>query len=112
MDIAFRTTKLGRVFNDWSLLVRKYGDKRAKIIAQRLQELHAASTLNEMRFIPGPRCHELKGKRADQLSVDLDGPYRLVFAVANNPVPQKADGGLDWSKVNAITILEVEDTHG
>jgi len=26
--------------------------------------------------------------------------------------PTLADGGLDWSKVTAIKILGVEDTHG
>ena len=47
-----------------------------------------------------------------QLSVDLDGPYRLLFKPANTPVPLREDGGLDWSRVTAITILGITDTHG
>jgi proteic killer suppression protein len=53
-----------------------------------------------------------QGKRKGQLSVDLDHPYRLIFVVNHDPVPVLPDGGLDWSKVTAIKILGVEDTHG
>jgi hypothetical protein len=64
-----------------------------------------------MRRLPG-RCHELTGDRSGQLSLDLDGPYRLIFVPANEPVPLKADGGLDRTRVTAIEIIGVEDTHG
>jgi len=43
--------------------------------------------------------------------LDLDGPYRLVFEVAQNPVPRKPDGGLDWKIIATIRILEVTNTH-
>lgn len=49
--------------------------------------------------------------RALQLSLDLDHPYRLIFEPANEPIPTKPDGGLDWNKVTAVRILGVEDTH-
>jgi hypothetical protein len=41
----------------------------------------------------------------------LDHPYRLIFYVADSPVPLKADGGADLSKVTTILIQGVEDTH-
>ena len=63
-----------------------------------------------MRTLPG-RCHELTGDRKGTLSIDLDGPYRLIFEPAENPPPVKTDGGLAWELVTAIRILEVEDTH-
>ncbi|WP_229548556.1 hypothetical protein [Nostoc sp. CHAB 5836] len=50
--------------------------------------------------------------RAGQLSLDLDGPYRLIFEPADQPIPLKPDGGLDWDKVTAVEILGVENTHG
>jgi hypothetical protein len=53
----------------------------------------------------------LKSDRAGQLSLDLDGPYRLLFCPNHNPLPKRADGGLDWEKVTAIVILTVVDTH-
>ncbi len=64
-----------------------------------------------MRFLPAPRCHELKGNRKGQLSVDLDHPYRLIFKPVEDPIPEKPDGGIDWKKVKSICIVGVEDTH-
>jgi len=64
-----------------------------------------------MRGLPG-RCHELVGKRKGALSIDLDGPYRLLFEPAVDSPPQLDDGGLDWDAVVAIRILGLEDTHG
>jgi proteic killer suppression protein len=111
MDILFETKKLEKECNDQKVLVRRYGSERAKLIRRRLDELRAAKTLSIMRSLPRPRCHELKGNRAGQLSVDLDHPYRLIFRPANDPLPTKPDGGLDWAQVIKIKILGVEDTH-
>ncbi len=98
---------------DWSddrRLVRQHNAQRAKLLRRRLDDLKAVPSLDVMRKIPG-RCHELKGDRNGQLSVDLDGPYRLVFKPAHNPLPAKPDGGLDWGQVTAIVIVGVIDTH-
>lgn len=48
-------------------------------IQQRLLQLQAARSLADLGPpYQGPaRCHELKGDRAGQLSVDLKHPYRL-----------------------------------
>jgi proteic killer suppression protein len=94
------------------MLVRTYGSRRAGLIRRRLDELRAASSLQDIRYLPQARCHELKGSKEGELSVDLDHPYRLLFRPANEPIPQKADGGLDWANVTAIEIIGVEDTHG
>lgn len=112
MDIIFSSKKLQKDCNHHERLVKRYGLRRAQLIELRLMQLRAASTLSEISTLPPLRCHELKGNLAGQLSVDLDHPYRLLFEPANDPVPYKADGGLDWSKVTAVRILGVEDTHG
>jgi proteic killer suppression protein len=110
LDITFDDSRFQKQCNTHRLLVRRQGQLRAKRIRQRLDDLRAATTLADMRHLPG-RCHELTGNRARQLSLDLDHPYRLIFEPAHNPIPRKDDGGLDWSKVTAIIIIGVEDTH-
>jgi proteic killer suppression protein len=110
MIIHFADGKLAREVNVEKQLVRKYGERRAKLIRRRLDELRAADSLADLRNLPGPRCHELRGDRKGQISVDLDHPYRLLF-VAADPVPYRDDGGLDWTRVEAVVILGVEDTH-
>ena len=77
---------------------------------RRLDQLRVASSLVEMRMVH-PRTHELQGNRAGQISLDLDGGYRLIVEPAENPPPMKEDGGLDWSRIKAVRVLGVEDTH-
>lgn len=111
MDIIFKTSKLQKICNDQKLLVRTYGSQMAKLMRRRLDDLLAATCLEEMKHLKQTRCHELHGNKAGQLSVDLDHPYRLIFQSANEPVPRKPDGGLDWTKITAVMIIGVEDTH-
>lgn len=111
MDILFQNGKLAKVFNSESQLRQKYGE-RAKVLRRRLDEMRAVENLEELRSLPQVRCHELKGNRAGTLAVDVGHPYRLIFEPANDPIPRKLDGGLDWTKVTAIMILAVEDYHG
>ncbi|MCU7933563.1 MAG: killer suppression protein [Candidatus Thiodiazotropha sp. (ex Dulcina madagascariensis)] len=98
MDIVFLDRKLKKEYNDKQSLVRRHGEKRAKLIMRRLTQLHAASCL--MVLAPpysGPaRCHELKGNKRGIFSVDLDHPYRLLFRPYHDPVPQQEEEGIDW----------------
>lgn len=87
-----------------------FGDRTSKILGRRLDELRAAGNLGEIAKLPAARCHELKGDRAGQLAVDLDHPRRLVFEPLK-PLPLREDGGLDWSKVTAIVVVDIIDYH-
>jgi proteic killer suppression protein len=111
MDILFKNKKLRKTFNSFESLKKEYGHKQAKKIKMRLDQLQAMSNLSIASQFPQLRCHELKGNRRGQLAVDLDQPYRLIFSVAHDPPPRKEDGGLDWSRVEAIQIEGVEDYH-
>jgi len=111
MVILFKTAKLEKEFNNENLMVKRFGALRAKLLKRRLNEINAAATLDILQRLPQARCHELKGKRKGLLSVDLDHPYRLIFEPADNPIPKKPDGGLDWTKVTMVKIVGVEDTH-
>ena len=110
MNITFASQTLEDECNNERLLRRKHGNDRAKRIRRRLDDLQAAATLEDMRNLPG-RCHELRGTRSGELSLDLDHPYRLVFEPSDNPVPRKPDGGLDWPAIRNIRIIGVIDTH-
>jgi len=111
MVIVFKTAKLRKECNEEKLLVKKHGSRRAELLKMRLNQMRASNTLEDLRKLSQLRCHELKGDRKGQLSVDLDHPYRLIFEPANNPMPKKRDGGLDWAKVTEIMIIGIEDTH-
>ena len=111
MDILFSGGRFQKICNNSKLAVRRLGVRQAKLLRRRLAELEAASVLDEMRYLPAPRCHALRGNLSGKLSVDLDHPYRLIFEPANEPLPTRADGGLDWTRVTAIRVVGIKDTH-
>lgn len=113
MDIRFADRKLEKESNDARLLLRRHGERRAKLLKNRLAVLAVATCLADIGPpYRGPmRWHELTGDRAGQLSIDLDHPYRLIFSPDHEPLPERDAGGLDWSRVNGIRILEIADTH-
>ncbi|WP_428623823.1 type II toxin-antitoxin system RelE/ParE family toxin [Sedimenticola sp.] len=114
MDIQFASPKLQKQCNQGKELLKAFGQKRAKRIQVVMTALSAAPSMGVFAppCSPPHRCHELTGNRKGRLSLDLDGPYRLIIEPMDNPLPQRPEGGLDWSRVTVIKILGVEDTHG
>jgi len=107
MNILFQKEKDKEICNNEKLL-----RKQCKGNPRRHRRIRARRDLAVMRYIPMAYCHELKGKRKGKLAVKLDQGLRLTFEPANDPIPQKADGGLDWSQVTAIRIIKIaEDYH-
>lgn len=111
MDIIFRTSSLRKELTKDKKRRKTYGTNCAKKIKHRLDDLRAAESLADFRYLPG-RCHELKGDLKGVLSLDVKHPYRMLFVPNHNPVPEKDAGGLDWTQVTAVEIIGIEDTHG
>ncbi len=88
-----------------------HGKQVAEKLKARLEDLHAAPSLEEIGHLPPARCHELTGNRSGQLAICLHGPHRLIFVPAHDPIPKKDDGGLDWSQVTTVNIISIEDYH-
>lgn len=110
MIIIFKTSKLKKIFNDDDLLKRKYGNLYTTI-RRRLDDIDSADNLSIIGKLPPHRCHEMKGDRKGQLSIDLIHPYRLIFEPADNPPAIKPDGGIDWENVRTVKIIEITDYH-
>ena len=111
MRIFFKTKKLQKICSESAEARKQLGAKGGRKLQQRMMELKAADNLADISRLPPARCHELTGNRAGQLSVDLEHPYRLLFVVGNNPLPERKSGGLDWEGVTEIQIIGIEDTH-
>lgn len=111
LEITFDTKQLAKLCNSSKEMRAGLGKRNADKLKQRLNELAAAETLEDMRHLPGPRCHELTGKLKGKLAVDLVHPYRLVFSPDHDPVPTRTDGGLNWAEVTGIRIDAIVDYH-
>ena len=111
MLIYFKSRKLQKICSKRNEAVKKLGLKMALKLQQRMMELSAATCLDEISELPPPRCHQLKGNRTGQFSVDLEHPYRLIFIPAISPEPEKEDGSLNLTTIDAIEIIDIVDTH-
>lgn len=97
--------------NDDRLATRKLGSKRANLFGQRLDDLRAATTLEDVRYLPG-NYHELKEDRKGQWACDLDQPYRLIFQPHEEPIPEDENGRYIWIEITGVEIVEITNYHG
>ena len=111
MEISFTTRKMQKLCNSEKEMQAKLGSRTAERLRRRLVELKAADSLEDIPRVPPVRCHELGQDRKGQLAIDLVHPKRLIFEPGHDPVPKKDDGGLDWSMVTTIVVLEIGDYH-
>lgn len=111
MEIGFSTTRFEKLCTDQSLRQRKLGAERARKLLMRLDQLSAAANLAEFSKLPQVRCHQLVVDRDEQFLADLDGPYRLIFELADDPIPRTSDGGIDTSAVRRVALIEITNTH-
>jgi proteic killer suppression protein len=66
-----------------------------KTAYRRLLALHAATSLKDLRVLPGNRLEKLKGDRAGQYSIRINDQWRVC---------------LDWINENAENV-EIADYH-
>ena len=111
MDIDVRKRELGKAYDAQSDWVMAFGAPMAKAIMKRMAVLRAARDLGQVPVTPPERRHQLADDRDEQYAVDLAHPKRLIFEVNHDPIPRYEDGGIDLTKVTAITIVEVVDYH-
>jgi len=112
MEINFKDTKLEKIFNCERDICRKFGPECAREIMRRMAVLHAANSLADVTHNPPERRHQLSGNLDNHFTVDAKHPKRLIFIPNHNPLPRRDDGGLDLTRITAITIVEVRDYHG
>ena len=79
LKITFKSNKLGTICTDSSVTRKTYNLEMAEKIAQRMEELEAADSVDMLLQFQIGRCHPLKGNRQGQFAMDLVQPFRLVF---------------------------------
>ena len=109
VQISYKNSKLCKQLTQ-SKELAILGHRRVKLIKRRLSQMEAAENLAILKQIPAPRLHPLMGNRQGQISVDLDGQYRLIFVPDHNPIPGLA-GRWDWQRINKVKIIEIADPH-
>ena len=101
MEISFKNEREKEFYQSKSALSRKYGDRTARLIIQRISELQAARSPQQLP--QGARFHEHSAKRKGLFSVNLVHPRRLII------LPTCSYGS--WVEITSVQIYEVMDPH-
>lgn len=109
MEVMFDDPKLQRLAEDNSKLVRKFGDRCARVIRRRLVELRAVERVTDLKEHPG-RWHGLDADRFECWAADLVHPLRIVIR-PTPPVPRNDNGGVEWDSVRSVTVVEFVNYH-
>ena len=111
MQVTYKNKKLQKYAEDARFSVQKLGQRRSELYLQRIADLLAAETLEDVRNLPG-RYHELIGERKSQWACDLDHPYRLIFVPHEDPIPTNSDGQYIWIEIKGVEIIDIDNYHG
>ena len=98
MEVKYKSTSIEKVCTDAYTAERKYGIQMAEKIQQRIGEIKAADTVEEMVRYRIGRCHPLTNNRKKQYAVDLVHPQRLIFEKIGNDI-------------QIANIIEIVDYH-
>lgn len=79
MQIAYKTHKIEKACTIVSEAEKQYGVNMAEKIHLRIFQIKAAENVEYLVQYKIGRCHQLKGNREGEYSMDLIHPYRLVF---------------------------------
>jgi proteic killer suppression protein len=81
VEVKFRTKKLGKCYENYQTGCREWGSEVATKYIQRIDLLQEASSMDEIRKLPGLDCHPLKGRRVRQYGITLHDRWRLIIAL-------------------------------
>ncbi len=98
MEITYKSKNIMKVCTNASYAERKYGSDMAEKIHQRIDEIDASETVEEMIQFHIGRCHQLNGNRKGQYAMDLIHPQRLIFEKRGN-------------EIQIVRIIEITDYH-
>lgn len=78
MDVAFRTTRLKKCYEEERERVREWGEKVARVYVRRIDTLYAAKSAQDLHALAALRFHALKGDRTGQHAIWLTEFMRLI----------------------------------
>ena len=98
MEVEYKNASIRKVCQNADEAEKKYGVRMAELIHQRIDEIRAMSTVEDLIKYRIGRCHALKGNRKTQYAMDLVHPQRLIF--------EKKE-----TTIQIVRIIEIADYH-
>ncbi|WP_414467441.1 type II toxin-antitoxin system RelE/ParE family toxin [Lacticaseibacillus chiayiensis] len=107
MEAKAKNNRLERQLTDPRIRNRIFGTSVGRRIAARIDEIAAATTLDDVSRFPPSRLHALKGDRQGLFAVDVSANYRLLFAGFDDEYQQS----VDTAEIVAVVFVGIEDYH-
>jgi len=101
MKVRFISEKDQIFYEDAKSLKKKFGKRMAEKIVQRIDDLLAATTPQQLP--QSARWHEHQGTRSGLYSLDLVHPFRLIV--------RSADEVESYVEITEVEIFEVFNSH-
>ena len=98
MEIEYKNAGIRKVCTDASAAEKKYGERMAELIHQRIDQISSMDTVEDLIKFHIGRCHPLTGDRKNQYAMDLVHPQRLIFEKKGK-------------HIQIALILEIKDYH-
>ena len=108
MELAFLNKELRELCEDEDIAIVQLGVVIAKELQSRLADLAAATSVNDL--LTG-RPKAIENQAWPSYKIDLANGFRLVFCANHVKAPVNQNGTIDWSRVNHIKILQIEETN-
>ena len=103
MDLSFDTQLLRNLCESDKKAKQKLGHDVADQLRRRIADLRAAETIDDLAASPP---YGLDGSAS--LAVELCDGWRVVFAANHTEMPVVSSGAIDWSVVDRIRIVAIE----
>lgn len=110
MEIFYSTNKLKKQMSSASEIKKAFG-VNAKRVQARLDDITASTSLAILMQLPAANCHPLTGNRQGEWAVNISANHRMIFEIANDPVPIDEDGNIETIRVTDIRITTTTDYH-
>jgi len=110
MTIHYASNKLERQLSSATEIKKAFG-VNARRVQLRMDDIRASPSLAVLMQIPAANCHKLTGNRKGEWAVNISVNHRMIFEIADNPVPENEQGGVNTILVKEIRILNTEDYH-
>jgi proteic killer suppression protein len=100
--LVFADLRIRELCERQKLAESKIGIQAARRLRARLADIQAARSMAD---VTAGRPEHPRG--SDRISFLLHPPYRLVLEPANEPIPRKKGGDVQWSKVDSVRVIYV-----
>ncbi|VXD18943.1 hypothetical protein [Marinoscillum sp. 108] len=104
MTISFENIELLEVCEKEEHALKAFGEETSRRLFARISDLMSVEFVSEIP-LGNPRTY---GEATDQLMINIDENYVLVFGPAHPKNPYLENGQLDWSKIYRIKVLKIE----